>query len=168
MLADCTSRAGCSAALAARGRTGLRATRGPNAGRVPRPASDPAEPASFADLPWWDVFGDPALQRLVQEALAEQLRSQDRDRPRRAVPRAGRRRRIRSLSAGGIPGDRRARARRSWRDRPRRASRERPSTCSRAPSTSRGRSTSGAASAAPRKRRARSFSRARRLVAASW
>ena len=30
----------------------------------------PAEAASFADLPWWEVFGDPALQQLVQDALA--------------------------------------------------------------------------------------------------
>ena len=29
-----------------------------------------AEAASFADLPWWDVFDDPALQQLVQKALA--------------------------------------------------------------------------------------------------
>ena len=28
-----------------------------------------AEAASFADLPWWEVFGDPALQRLVGQAL---------------------------------------------------------------------------------------------------
>src|SRR5258705_11475906 len=31
---------------------------------------DEADAASFADLPWWDVFGDPALQRLVHSALA--------------------------------------------------------------------------------------------------
>src|SRR5439155_15566719 len=30
----------------------------------------PADAASFADLPWWEVFGDPVLQRLVSEALA--------------------------------------------------------------------------------------------------
>lgn len=30
----------------------------------------PAEAESFADLPWWEVFGDPALRQLVQEALA--------------------------------------------------------------------------------------------------
>jgi multidrug efflux system outer membrane protein len=28
------------------------------------------EAASLADLPWWEVFGDPALQGLVREALA--------------------------------------------------------------------------------------------------
>ena len=27
------------------------------------------DPASLADLPWWEVFGDPALQQLVREAL---------------------------------------------------------------------------------------------------
>jgi len=27
------------------------------------------DPASLADLSWWDVFGDPSLQRLVREAL---------------------------------------------------------------------------------------------------
>jgi len=30
----------------------------------------PADAASFADLPWWQVFGDPALQDLVRGALA--------------------------------------------------------------------------------------------------
>ena len=30
----------------------------------------PAEAQSFADLPWWDVFNDPALQALINEALA--------------------------------------------------------------------------------------------------
>ncbi|HKE12553.1 MAG TPA: efflux transporter outer membrane subunit [Myxococcota bacterium] len=29
----------------------------------------PQDPASLADLPWWGVFGDPVLQRLIQEAL---------------------------------------------------------------------------------------------------
>ena len=29
-----------------------------------------ADAASFAELPWWDVFGDPVLQHLVQAALA--------------------------------------------------------------------------------------------------
>jgi multidrug efflux system outer membrane protein len=28
------------------------------------------EAASLADLPWWEVFGDPTLKQLVQEALA--------------------------------------------------------------------------------------------------
>lgn len=31
---------------------------------------DEAEAASFADLPWWEVFGDPALQQLIGWALA--------------------------------------------------------------------------------------------------
>ena len=29
----------------------------------------PADAASFADLPWWDVFGDPVLQGLVSRVL---------------------------------------------------------------------------------------------------
>src|SRR6185369_10641000 len=28
------------------------------------------EASSLADLPWWEVFGDPALRTLIQEALA--------------------------------------------------------------------------------------------------
>jgi len=31
----------------------------------------PAEAASFADLPWWQVFGDSTLQDLVRRALAD-------------------------------------------------------------------------------------------------
>jgi outer membrane protein, multidrug efflux system len=34
-----------------------------------RPLTTPAEAASLADLPWWEVFKDPALQELVREAL---------------------------------------------------------------------------------------------------
>ena len=30
----------------------------------------PEPPASLADQPWWDVFGDPVLKQLVDEALA--------------------------------------------------------------------------------------------------
>ncbi len=30
----------------------------------------PSEAASFADLPWWKVFGDPTLQQLIAQALA--------------------------------------------------------------------------------------------------
>jgi len=30
----------------------------------------PADAASFADLPWWEVFGDPMLQHLVSQTLA--------------------------------------------------------------------------------------------------
>jgi multidrug efflux system outer membrane protein len=30
----------------------------------------PASAASLADLPWWELFRDPALKRLIQEALA--------------------------------------------------------------------------------------------------
>src|SRR4029453_12884209 len=29
----------------------------------------PADASSFADLPWWDVYSDPALQALVNEGL---------------------------------------------------------------------------------------------------
>ena len=29
---------------------------------------DSNDPASLADLPWWDVFDDPVLHRLVREA----------------------------------------------------------------------------------------------------
>jgi multidrug efflux system outer membrane protein len=29
----------------------------------------PAEAASIADLPWWEVFGDPVLQQLIEAAL---------------------------------------------------------------------------------------------------
>jgi multidrug efflux system outer membrane protein len=34
-----------------------------------RGETGPREAASLADLPWWDVFDDPALQGLVREAL---------------------------------------------------------------------------------------------------
>ena len=30
-----------------------------------------AETSSLADLPWWEVFGDPTLRALIQEALAQ-------------------------------------------------------------------------------------------------
>ncbi len=35
-----------------------------------REQTTPAEAASFADLPWWDVFQDEALRSLIGEALA--------------------------------------------------------------------------------------------------
>ena len=35
-----------------------------------REAPPAVDPASFADLPWWSVFNDPALQQLVTQALA--------------------------------------------------------------------------------------------------
>jgi multidrug efflux system outer membrane protein len=31
---------------------------------------NPIGPASMADLPWWDIFGDPVLHGLIREALA--------------------------------------------------------------------------------------------------
>ena len=67
--------AGCSATA---GRRGLldRLKVGPDYERPAAPLPerfrgqpDSADPASLADLPWWDVFGDPALQRLVRQAL---------------------------------------------------------------------------------------------------
>jgi multidrug efflux system outer membrane protein len=38
---------------------------------------DQAEAASFADLPWWEVFHDPALNALLTEALANSYDLQD-------------------------------------------------------------------------------------------
>jgi multidrug efflux system outer membrane protein len=70
--------AGCSATAEPRGLLGAlnRLKVGPNyerpATQLPerfRGQPDSADPASLADLPWWDVFGDPSLQRLVREAL---------------------------------------------------------------------------------------------------
>jgi multidrug efflux system outer membrane protein len=70
--------AGCSATAEPRGLLGAlnRLKVGPNyeppATQLPerfRGQPDSVDPASLADLPWWDVFGDPALQRLVREAL---------------------------------------------------------------------------------------------------
>ncbi len=51
---------------------------GPNYARPPLTVPDqyrdiqgpPAPVASLADQPWWDVFGDPVLRRLIDEALA--------------------------------------------------------------------------------------------------
>ena len=50
---------------------------GPNYHRPPldtpeatRGQQGPADEASLADLPWWDVFRDPALQALVADAIA--------------------------------------------------------------------------------------------------
>src|ERR1700752_828309 len=37
------------------------------------PPEGPAEAASLADEPFWEVFGDPALQDLVREAIANNL-----------------------------------------------------------------------------------------------
>ena len=38
---------------------------------------DRAEAASFADLPWWDTFGDEALAALITEALQNSYDLQD-------------------------------------------------------------------------------------------
>src|SRR5262245_45498990 len=50
---------------------------GPNYQRPPvetpeitRGQTMPADAASLADLPWWEVFEDPVLQTLIQEAIA--------------------------------------------------------------------------------------------------
>jgi multidrug efflux system outer membrane protein len=40
---------------------------------VHRGQLEPAEAASFADRPWWEVFGDPVLQQLIDEALRRNL-----------------------------------------------------------------------------------------------
>src|SRR5262245_31319219 len=70
--------AGCSPLREPKGFLGWlwRPEVGPNYRRPPvdipddfRGRLDEAEAASFADLPWWEVFGDPALQRLVRWAL---------------------------------------------------------------------------------------------------
>ena len=52
----------------------------------------PVEAASLADLPWWEVFGDPTLQALIQGGDRGQLR------PAASPPRASRRRAPRSGS----------------------------------------------------------------------
>src|SRR5262245_18208290 len=36
-------------------------------------AADQTEATSLADAPWWQVFGDPALQALIREAIANNL-----------------------------------------------------------------------------------------------
>ena len=41
-----------------------------NAPAVFRGAEGAAQQASYADLPWWEVFKDPALQELVKTSLA--------------------------------------------------------------------------------------------------
>ncbi|HVN34549.1 MAG TPA: efflux transporter outer membrane subunit, partial [Casimicrobiaceae bacterium] len=70
-----TTLAGCSATTGHRGLLDQLKV-GPNyerpATQLPerfREQSDSTDPASLADLPWWDVFGDPTLQRLVRQTL---------------------------------------------------------------------------------------------------
>ncbi len=69
---------GCSATSEPRGLLGAlnRLTVGPSYERPATPLPDrfrgqpdSGDPASLADLPWWEVFGDPALASLVREAL---------------------------------------------------------------------------------------------------
>ena len=71
--------AGCSATAERGGIMGAlcRLEVGPNyerpATQLPerfRGQPESGDPASLADLPWWDVFGDPSLQRLVREGPA--------------------------------------------------------------------------------------------------
>ena len=161
---------GCSATAEPRGILGAldRLKVGPN---YERPATqlperfrgqDAADPASLADLPWWHVFGDPALQRLIREALennydleaaiarVEQFRARVGVAASELYPQVG---------YGGSA----ARAKRSCPSSdPRETARR---TSSRASSTWPGKSTSGAAFAGRRKPRARSFSPAGTFVA---
>lgn len=73
-----TTLAGCAAISGPRGILGgLRHLEvGPDYERPPtelperfRGQADSGDPASLADLPWWEVFDDPSLQQLVREAL---------------------------------------------------------------------------------------------------
>src|SRR5437868_1341742 len=56
---------------------------GPNYKRPSTPMTgqfrgqDRAEATSFADLPWWEVFRDPALTALIREALDNSYDLQD-------------------------------------------------------------------------------------------
>lgn len=67
LVAACTTFAGCAAV-------------GPNYARpqLPTPpqfrfVEEPAQAQSFADMPWFQVFNDPALQALVKEGLTNNL-----------------------------------------------------------------------------------------------
>ena len=53
--------------------------------RAPEPLP-PAQAASFADLKWFEVFKDDKLQDLIRTALAAELRSARRGRPRGSGP----------------------------------------------------------------------------------
>ncbi len=61
---------------------------------------------SVADLPWWQVFNDKALQGLVTQALANNFDLQGGSLARRAGPGPGGGRQGGSLSAGGLWGER--------------------------------------------------------------
>src|SRR5262249_56300548 len=67
-------------AIAALGLIALGCTVGPNYRRPESTVPDefrglgpenPGGPMSIADLPWWEVFGDPVLHGLIQEALQQ-------------------------------------------------------------------------------------------------
>ena len=53
-----------------RGRPRLQAAGGGHAGRVPGPGRAPRRRPRWPTLPWWEVFQDPTLRQLIQEALA--------------------------------------------------------------------------------------------------
>jgi multidrug efflux system outer membrane protein len=60
-----------AAALGAAACSFAPAYRRPDAGVPPSYRfAKPEEATSFADLPWWEIFKDPALQGLIKEALA--------------------------------------------------------------------------------------------------
>jgi multidrug efflux system outer membrane protein len=67
-------------AIAATGLAIVGCTVGPNYQRpeMPKPSeyrfdATPAQAESMADLKWWQVFDDPALQALIREAIADNL-----------------------------------------------------------------------------------------------
>ena len=81
----------------ARQRSSPAARVGPNYKRpeMPAPAQyrfaeGPAQAESMADLKWWQVFDDPALQALIQQAIANNLDLRGRRGPRRRSTRARR------------------------------------------------------------------------------
>jgi len=122
----------------------------------------PEDAASFADLPWWEVFGDPVLRHLVTQSLTgnydllaavariEQARAQVGIAASDLYPQIGYEGAAQRQRGATIPGGPTV-----------------PSTRSSAPSTRHGRSMSGAAFAAPRKPHAHSSSPAKRPVVAS-
>ena len=67
-----------------RGGAGLSHGRPPPLPRLFRGQTDPAEAASLADLPWWEVFRDSTLQELLADRAGPQLRPAHRRRPRGA------------------------------------------------------------------------------------
>ena len=80
----------------------LRAAEAGAAGPVPRTPSPRRTPESVADLPWWQVFQDPALQALIREGVANNLDLKLASARVVEVARAGRHRQV-----VPVPGDRR-------------------------------------------------------------